>query len=611
MSSGALAILLYRERDDFLKKSLSMHPAWRTITYILPHWYLIVASTVAGVIKLTLPLLLPQVVKFFTDELLVAGSPYTDQQKLDIIFKCLILLLVLYVFVYIPSAFYREAGSREVAIRVMHTMRCELFEHLQKMSARFHQDNKSGALVTRFNSDIEQVHEFIWSVATNVWIDSICLVIYLALMLPISVPLTIIAGVTLPLSVLTTKKIRQRIRSSSKKAQNEISDSSGYIQERMSGYAVIKLFHMEEQENERFHSVSKQIYGYTRKRNHFSALGVSITSAFSEIISTVIVCLSAYFIVKGEMSLGDMIVFYSYLGYLVTPLRRFADLNVAYARSIAGIERVFEILDTEPDIIEKDNALAMTDTTPLNIDFSDVCFRYDIESDVQNLDHINFSVREGEKVALVGSSGCGKTTIVNLLSRFYDVETGEILIDGHSLTDYSLSSLYSQMGMVFQDTILFSGTIEENLRYGKPDATMEELIAATKAANAYDFIMETPDQWQTILGERGIGLSGGQKQRLSIARVFLKNPRLLILDEATSALDSESEELVQNALDNLMQNRTSIIIAHRLSTIINVDKIIVMDHGRVVEMGKHEELLAKNGRYTELYHMQFKDVLEH
>lgn len=587
----------------------NMHPALRTITYILPHWYLIVVSTVAGVIKLTLPLILPQVLKYFSDVLLVAGSPYTDEQKIEIIFQWLLILLALYVFVYIPSAFYREAGAREVAIRVQHTMRCELFDHLQQMSARFHQDNKSGALVTRFNSDIEQVHEFIWSVATNIWIDAICLVIYLGLMLPINVPLTIIAGITLPLSVLTTKKIREKIRASSKKAQREISDSSAYVQERMAGYAVVKLFHMEDAEKDHFRDVSGQIYGYTRKRNHFSALGVSITSAFSEIISTIIVCLSAYFIVKGDMSIGDMIVFYSYLGYLITPLRRFADLNVAYARSIAGIERVFEILDTEPDIIEKDGAVILADATPMNINFENVTFQYDKESDIHNLESISFSVKEGEKIALVGSSGCGKTTAVNLLSRFYDVDSGAILIDGRDITDYTLSSLYRQMGMVFQDTILFSGTIEENLRYGKPDATIEEMIAAAKAANAYDFIMNTPNQWQTILGERGIGLSGGQKQRLSIARVFLKNPRLLILDEATSALDSESEELVQNALDNLMQNRTSIIIAHRLSTIINVDKIIVMDKGHIVEMGKHEELLAKGGRYTELYHMQFKDVI--
>ena len=586
------------------------HPVIRTIQYILPHWYLIVLSTVAGVIKLTLPLLLPQVVKYFTDVLLVAGSPYSDTQKLDIVFKCLILLLALYVFLYIPSAFFREAGAREVAIRVMHTMRCELFDHLQLMSARFHQEHKSGALVTRFNSDVEQVHDFIWSVATNIWIDSICLIIYLALMLPISVPLTIIAGITLPLSVLATKKIREMIRKSSKKAQNEISDTSGYIQERMSGYAVVKLFHMEEREKERFNGISKSIYGYTKKRNYFSALGVSITSAFSEIISTVIVCLSAYFIVKGDMSLGDMIVFYSYLGYLVTPLRRFADLNVAYARSIAGIERVYEILDTKPDITEKEDAIELSSDTPINIEFRDVSFGYDKNSGIHNLEHVSFSVKEGEKIALVGSSGCGKTTAVNLLSRFYDVDSGAILLNDVNISDYTLHSLYDQMGMVFQDTILFSGTIEENLRYGKPDATMAELVAAAKAANAYEFIMNTPNQWDTVLGERGIGLSGGQKQRLSIARVFLKNPRLLILDEATSALDSESEELVQNAMDHLMQNRTSIIIAHRLSTIINVDKIVVMDHGKVVEMGKHEELLAKNGRYTELYHMQFKDVLE-
>lgn len=583
--------------------------ALRTIMYIKPHWYLILVSTIAGVLKLTLPLILPQVMKYFTDELLPAASPLTASQKVQEIYKWLFILLFLFLFIYIPAAFLREAGSQEVSNRIMHTMRCQLYDHLQIMSARFHQKNKSGSLVTRINSDVEQIHGFIWSVATNVWIDSIILMVYLALMVRINIPLTIIAFITLPTSVVVTKKIREHIRKSSKNAQREISDISGYMQERMAGFAVVKLFHMEEQEKKQFDGISNSIYRFTRKRNRFSSLGVAITGSFSEIISSIIICFSAVFIVKGDMTIGDMIVFYSYLGYLITPLRRFAELNVTYARTIAGIERVYEILDTPPDILERENAVDFSSDAPVTIDFDHVSFQYDNDSDIQNLSDICFSIREGEQVALVGSSGCGKTTVVNLLARFYDVNSGAIRVGGQDIRDYTLASLYNQMGMVFQDTILFSGTIAENLKYGKPDATLEEMTAAAKAANAYDFIMNAPDGWDTLLGERGIGLSGGQKQRLSIARVFLRNPRLLILDEATSALDSESENLVQSALDNLMQNRTSIIIAHRLSTIINVDKIIVMDKGRIVETGTHGDLLARNGRYTELYHMQFKDVL--
>lgn len=580
----------------------------RILKYVLPHWHLILLSTVGGVVKLSLPLVLPQVVKHFTDDVLAASQIYaTAQQKIDEIWKWLFILLALYIFVYIPAAFIRQVGATEVSNRIMHTMRCQVFGYLQKMSASFHQKNKSGELVTRINSDVEQVHGFVWNVVTNIWIDGIMVIIYLWMMMQINVVLTVLAAVVLPLSVVITKRIRMHIRNASRNVQENISGISGYMQERMAGFATVKLFNMEAFEEEKFNGLSQQIYDFTRKTNRYFSAGEAVTGAMSEIIASIIVCLSAVFIVKGKMSVGDLIIFYSYLGYFITPLRRFAELNVTYAKSIAGIERVFAILDTPVDIREKEKAHVLSANTPMEIAFQHVSFGY--TKDVCTVSDISLTLHEGEKIALVGSSGCGKTTIVNLLARFYDVDTGSITIAGRDIRDYKLDSVYRQMGMVFQDTVLFSGTIEENIRYGKPDADMEELEQAAKAANAYDFIMGTPDKWQTLLGERGIGLSGGQKQRLAIARVFLRNPRLLILDEATSALDSESEELVQDALDHLMANRTSVVIAHRLSTIVNADRIVVMNQGRIVEQGKHEELLKRNGRYAELYHMQFKDIL--
>lgn len=582
----------------------------RLFQYIKPHWYLILASTIAGVIKLTLPLLAPQVLRYFTDYVLVEGSAFTIQQKGQEILKWTLFLIGVYIFVYIPCAYIRQIGSTEVSNRIMHTMRCEVYEHLQKMSASFHQHNKSGNLVTRINSDVEQVHDFVWNVATNIWIDSIVLVVYLVLMGSINLPLTLLTAVVLPLSVLITKKIRMHIKSERKKVQRNISEISGYMQERMAGFATVKLFHMEEHEKKKFFGYSNDIYRFTRKANRYFSIGEAVTASMSEIISAMIVGLSAFCIIYGKMSIGEMIVFYSYLGYFVTPLRRFSELNVTYAKSVAGIERVFEILDTPADIQEAENAIELTADTPMHIRFDHVFFHYDKADDVMNLSDIDFSIRAGEQVALVGSSGCGKTTLINLLARFYDVDSGAITIDGENICHYRLQSLYDNIGMVFQDTVLFSETIAENIRYGRPDATMEEVERAAKAANAYDFIMDTPEQWQTKLGERGIGLSGGQKQRIAIARVFLKNPSLLILDEATSALDSESEKLVQEALENLMEKRTSIVIAHRLSTIINADRIVVMHQGRIVETGTHAELLAKNGRYTQLYHMQFEGVVQ-
>lgn len=580
----------------------------RILSYIVPHWHLVMASTIAGVVKLSMPLILPQVIGYFTDELLVS-TYMSNIDKVNEILKWLVILLGIYILIYIPAAFIRQAGSIEVANRIMNKMRCELFEHLQLMSAGFHNNNRSGSLVTRVNSDVEQVHEFIWGVVTNIWIDGITIIIYIVLLCRINVFLTIVACFALPVSVIATKRIRERISQNSRKVRKGLSDISGYMQERMSGFSVVKLFGMENFENSKFKEYSDKIYKYNRNTNRFYSLGEAMTSSFSEVICSVIVCLSAILIVKDKMTIGEMIVFETYIAYFITPIKRFAELNVTYSKSIAGIERVFDIFDIKPEIHEKENALIFSGKEDVRIAFQNVNFRYDKSASEYILKDISFSIEPEEKVALVGSSGCGKSTIINLLARFYDIDSGKISFGNRDLYDYSMASIYDQMGIVFQDTILFSGTIEENVRYGKINATIQELERAAEAANAMDFIKNFPDGWNTMIGERGTGLSGGQKQRISIARVFLKNPKLLILDEATSALDSESETQVQDALDNLMKKRTTIVIAHRLSTIVNADKIIVMDKGKIVEIGTHEQLLQLNGRYKELYDMQFRNTI--
>lgn len=595
-------------KEERRMKKTKTNSVIRILSYIVPHWHLVTASTIAGVVKLSMPLILPQVIGYFTDELLVS-TYISNTDKVNEILKWLVILLGIYILIYIPAAFIRQAGSIEVANRIMNKMRCELFEHLQLMSAEFHNNNRSGSLVTRVNSDVEQVHEFIWGVVTNIWIDGITIIIYIVLLCRINVFLTIVACFALPVSVIATKRIRERISQNSRKARKGLSDISGYMQERMSGFSVVKLFGMEKFENDKFKEYSDKIYKYNRNTNRFFSLGEAITSSFSEVICSVVVCLSAILIVKDKMTIGEMIIFETYIAYFITPIKRFAELNVTYSKSIAGIERVFDIFDIKPEIHEKENALIFSGKEDVRIAFQNVNFRYDKTASEYILKDISFFIEPEEKVALIGSSGCGKSTIINLLARFYDIDSGKISFGNRDLYDYSMASIYNQMGIVFQETILFSGTIEENVRYGKINATIQELERAAEAANATDFIKNFPDGWNTMIGERGTGLSGGQKQRISIARVFLKNPKLLILDEATSALDSESEAQVQDALDNLMKKRTTIIIAHRLSTIVNADKIIVMDKGKIVEIGTHEQLLQLNGRYKELYDMQFRNVI--
>lgn len=581
----------------------------RIFKYIIPYKKYIFLSTIGGVIKLTIPLIVPQILKYFTDDLLLASNIMPANEKIKIIFAWLIFLLFLYIVVYIPATYLREFGALYVSNKIMHRMRCEVYDHLLLMTAKYHSKNKSGELVGSIISDIEQVHGFVWSVATNIWIDFILLIVYITLMFPINKMLTIMACVMLPISTIVTKKVRILIKENGRKRQASLAKISGYFQERMAGFAVIRLFHAEKYEKENFFKLSSKISTFTERQDRFSSIGAAVSAVFYMLTQAIILCTAAMLVVKGKMTIGSMLVFYSYVGWMLTPLQRFSELNVTYAKSMAAIERVFGLLDTRPDMIENNNGIDSLSDRKNNLSFNHVSFSYE-ENNKLVLDDINFEIEEGEKVAIVGPSGCGKSTLVKLLARLYDPNEGEIYWGGHSLQEYTYDFFYKNIGMVLQDTILFSESIADNLRYGKRDATMEEMEKAAKLANAYEFIINTPDQWETELGEGGLGLSGGQKQRLSIARVFLRNPKVLVLDEATSALDSESEELVQNALDRLMEGRTSIVVAHRLSTIINSDKIIVMNEGKIVEIGSHQELLRKNGYYAKLYHKQFKGICE-
>lgn len=361
----------------------SKNSALRTLGYIKPYWYLIVISAVCGVIKLCTPMVIPQVVRYFTDTVLDADSGLTSAQKLNEIYKWLAILFAMFICIAIPATYLREVCSLRVSNSVMYKLRCELYEHIQKMSANFYNKNKSGALVSRISNDVHQVHEFIWTVVTNIWIDATVLIILVVLMLNINVPLTILSVIALPLSAITTKKVRISIRKSSKDAQNEMAELSGFAAERFSGFATVKLFNNSDEETSKFKTLARNFYNFRMKTDTLYSLGTACIGFFSEIITSMVVCFAAIFIVKGEMTIGELIVFYSYLGCFTTPLRRFAELNVAYSRSMAGIERVYEILDTPPDITEKPDAIEFKDSTDMNISFENVFFKYekDLEED--------------------------------------------------------------------------------------------------------------------------------------------------------------------------------------------------------------------------------------
>lgn len=486
--------------------------------------------------------------------------------------------------------------------KVLYNLRNDLYRHMQSLDVSFFDRNRTGDLMSRVTNDVSILQQMISSSMMQLFTDFFTFTAIAVYMLWIDWRLTLLLLATFPFMILTTRLFGKRMRSSFRTVQESIADVSDHLQNTLTGIRLIKSFTAESYESERFSE-------RTRKNMDANIQVVRLRAAYEPIIDflnyvglAIVLVFGAWLAMKNQMTVGTIVAFIAYLRLLQNPIRHFSRIINTIQQSAAAYERIMEVLNTKAEIIEKKGAITLP---PLrgHIAFNKISFAYSNESAV--LDAFSLELEAGKVTALVGSSGSGKSTIAHLIARFYDPQAGEITIDGYSLKDVTLDSLREQIGIVSQDIVLFNGSIGENIRYGKHDATEADVIAAAKAANAGSFIESFPQGYDTQIGERGVKLSGGQKQRLSIARAILKNPRVIILDEATSSLDTESEQHIQDALAHLLRGRTCLVIAHRLSTIQQADQIYVLEQGSIVENGTHDELLRRQGRYSQLYELQF------
>ncbi|PTF92132.1 multidrug ABC transporter ATP-binding protein, partial [Staphylococcus chromogenes] len=478
----------------------------------------------------------------------------------------------------------------------------KLYSHLQALSARFYANNKAGEVISRVINDVEQTKDFIMTGLMNIWLDCITIIIALSVMFFLDVKLTVAAIVILPFYILTVYFFFGRLRALTRQRSQKLAETQGFLHERVNGMSVIKSFAIEENEAKNFDKRNSNFLQKAFKHTRWNAYSFSAINTVTDIGPLIVIGFGAYLAISGSVTVGTLAAFVSYLEQLYGPLRRLVSSFTTLTQSFASMDRVFQLFDEPYDIKNTEQAKAI----PIqqgNIEICHVSFKYN-QNERDILKDINLNIHHGETVAFVGMSGGGKSTLISLIPRFYDVTKGEILIDQHNIKDFETGNLRRQIGLVQQDNILFSDTVKENILLGRPDASDSDVIEAAKKANAHDFIMALPHGYDTEVGERGVKLSGGQKQRLSIARIFLNDPPILILDEATSALDLESEAIIQEALNILSKDRTTLIVAHRLSTITHADKIVVIENGEIVEMGAHQELMAQQGAYQRLYNIQ-------
>lgn len=569
-----------------------LNTSYRLFLYVKPYWKeflgAILAMIIVSLVNLAFPYLFGN---YLIDRVFNVGG---NLKLLNaIVVGVLFLALLKGFFSYFQRYLTSYLGQRVVA-----NLREEVFQHLQRMSVGFLEGQRVGELIARITSDVGQIQNIVSSGVISLLSNGFMLVGILAAVFLLNWRLALITLTVLPLIVYVVSKAGRKIRGISHRVQETIADLTAVLQEIFTGIRVVKAFTMEKHEAKRFARENEASFNANMK----SAQALAFLTPTVEILYVVGLVLVLWYggleVFHGRLTTGSLVTFFTYIGMLGTPITTLTNTLNSFQQALAGADRLFEILDHQEDLKDKPDAVVLPEIRG-EVEFVNVNFGYRPGQEI--LSGINLKVAPGEVVALVGPSGAGKTSLVNLIPRFYVPTSGAVLVDGYDVRDVKIASLRRQIGLVPQETILFGVSIRENIAYGKPDATEEEIINAAKMANAHEFISALPDGYQTLAGERGSQLSGGQKQRIAIARALLRNPRILILDEATSALDTEAERLVQEALERLMKGRTTFIIAHRLSTVQGADKIVVLSHGRIVEVGTHAELLQARGLYAKMY----------
>jgi len=572
---------------------------WRYLRYARPYWAMILISIVCGILKFTLALFLPYAMGFVTDHVILQEVP--AEEKIRRLAWVIALLVVCYLL-RIPISYFRSYFAELAGNRTIFDIRTELYGHIQGLSVEYHARQRTGTTTSRIINDVNTTQGILDRGVMSIAVDFVFLVGVVAYLIAADWKLATVSLFTLPLYGLTFGYVNPRLRKVSRRVQAQMGEMSGEVSEKIVGQPVVVAFNRERTERLRFFGLHRKYFDLVMTRVSLNVILNNVGEFLTMLGPVIVICYGSYRVIHGEILLGELLIFNGFLAHLYLPTRRLADASAALQDQLAAMERVFEILDVAPDICDAPNARALGAVRG-EVSFEQVGFHYAPGQPV--LRDVSLSVRPGQKVAFVGRSGAGKSTLMKLVPRFYDVTSGAVRVDGCDVREVTADSLRTQIAVVMQDAILFNGTVRENILYGRRGATEADMLEAARMAHVQEFVGEMPNGYDTMIGERGITLSGGQKQRVSIARAFLRNPRILILDEATSNLDSHSEAIIQEALEVLMRGRTTLIIAHRLSTVVDSDLVVVMEEGAIVQQGSHSELIAVPGAYRDLCEEQF------